>query len=43
MATLDCGRLALGAHGLGAVTEARALPAAYTNERVSLGQPIGRH
>jgi alkylation response protein AidB-like acyl-CoA dehydrogenase len=40
MATLDRGRLALGANCLGCAREAHALSVAYAKERVAFGKPI---
>ncbi|MCA8981639.1 MAG: acyl-CoA dehydrogenase family protein [Planctomycetes bacterium] len=43
MATLDRGRLALGANCLGCAKEALSLATNYANERVAFGKPISRH
>lgn len=43
MATLDRGRLALGANCLGCAKEALALATNYANERMAFGKPISRH
>jgi alkylation response protein AidB-like acyl-CoA dehydrogenase len=40
MATLDRGRLALGANCLGCAREAQAMSVSYANQRVSFGKPI---
>jgi acyl-CoA dehydrogenase len=41
MATLDRGRLALGANCLGCAREAHRMSVSYANERVAFGRPIG--
>lgn len=41
MATLDRGRLALGANCLGCGREAHEMSTSYANQRVSFGKPIG--
>jgi len=41
LATLDRGRLALGANCLGCAREAHALSVAYANQRETFGRPIG--
>ena len=41
MATLDRGRLALGANCLGCAREAHRMSVSYANERVAFGGPIG--
>ena len=43
MATLDRGRLALGANCLGCAREAHALSVEYANQRKSFGKAIGEH
>ena len=43
MATLDRGRLALGANCLGAAKEAHRLSVDYARTRVAFGKPIGEH
>lgn len=43
MATLDRGRLALGANCLGCAKEALTLATKYAGERVAFGKPISRH
>lgn len=43
MATLDRGRLALGANCLGCAKEALSLATNYANERIAFGKPISRH
>jgi len=43
LATLDRGRLALGANCLGCAREAHALSVGYATQRESFGKPIGEH
>ena len=43
MATLDRGRLALGANCLGCAREAHALSVGYANQRKSFGKSLGEH
>ncbi len=43
METLDCGRLSIGAMGLGLAKGAFDLSLAYANERQTFGKPIAKH
>lgn len=43
METLDCGRLSIGAMGLGLAKGALALTLKYANERHTFGKPIAKH
>src|SRR5690606_37389822 len=43
METLDCGRLSIGAMGLGLAKGALDLTLAYANQRETFGKPIAKH